>query len=189
MLTFITRNQNYVFKLLEKGFLDAISPIFNPSNEKVSIPIIRILGNILQNEKISFISLKQNELFNKIVECLDKDALRKETSWLLSNIAGGPLEDQLLILKKDGLIVKIQYLMATSELAVKRELLYVITNLCSSGDQIVYPIINYNVIEGFYEILEKCESEKEHLTNFLNFLCDKGFKEEIFQTKLMSKLI
>lgn len=177
-------------KFIESGILDNIVSIFIPSNEKISIPIIRIIGNIIQNENISFSQLKQKDLFNIIADSLDKEYLRKETAWLLSNIAGGPLEDQELILKKEGLVFKIQYLMGNSELTIKKEVLYIITNLCSSGDQrVIFPIINSNVIEGFYEILEKTETEKIYLMTFLKFLCEKGYKEDIFKTKLASKLI
>ena len=160
---------NYIIKRLgESGVIKQFIELMDYDNKNMRHASNRVIGNILTGTdentakclELGVLRKYHNVLTNycalpfnqrspdipRMKQALNRE--RKEICWSISNIAAGPLQHKLLILKNDLFPVLCRYLMyATAE--VQRETIWAISNVtCDSNKQIIDPLVKqYNVIE------------------------------------------
>lgn len=109
------------------------------------IPVLRSLGNLVAGDShtTSVILAPGNEITDKsvaaLVKCLKAEhrVLKKESSWVLSNIAAGSIEHKKLIYSSEAVQLLLNLLLS-APFDIRKEAAYVLGNLCvapSEGSQ------------------------------------------------------
>ncbi|KAM7255176.1 hypothetical protein ACFE04_020417 [Oxalis oulophora] len=101
------------------------------------IPVLRSLGNLVAGDAhtISAILLPGHEITDNAIEglvkCLKSEhrVLKKESAWVVSNIAAGSIEHKQLIYSSEAVPV-LQHLFSSSTFDIRKEVAYVLGNLC-----------------------------------------------------------
>ncbi|KAL8138465.1 hypothetical protein V2J09_004466 [Rumex salicifolius] len=115
------------------------------NNLQLLLPVLRSLGNLVAGDShtTSVILVAENEFTDKavaaLVKCLKAEhrVLKKEASWVLSNIAAGSFEHKRLIYSSEATPLLLSIL-SSAPFDIRKEAAYVLGNLCvapSEGSQ------------------------------------------------------
>ncbi|KAE8684815.1 Importin subunit alpha-9 [Hibiscus syriacus] len=130
------------------------------------IPVLRSLGNLVAGDShtTSTILVPGHEITDGVikvlVKCLKSDhrVLKKEASWVLSNIAAGSIEHKQMIYSSEAVALLLR-LLSTAPFDIRKEVAYVLGNLC------VAPTVG----EGKPNLVE------DHLVSLVQGGCLSGF--------------
>jgi hypothetical protein len=114
-----------------------IQRLSTSSSLQLLIPVLRSLGNLVAGDShtISAILVPGHEITDNVikglVKCLKSEhrVLKKESAWVLSNIAAGSVKHKQLIFTSEAVPV-LQHLLSTAPFDIKKEVAYVLGNLC-----------------------------------------------------------
>lgn len=124
-------------------------------------PALRFLGNVVSGDEEQTQAVVDAGILQVISPCLHhpRKQIRKEATWLLSNIAAGS-EDQVSALFCKPDIVELLVGMAASAVwDIRREGIYAVSNLASSGTpkQVAF-LVDLDVIETLTDALDSTDS-------------------------------
>ena len=144
------------------------------SNNKLVIPFLRILANMVAGEETSTWFVINLGILDKIFLFFDKNAsnIRKETAFLFSNIAAGTHFQIQSILNINGFLEKIKNIFLLDEMKVKKECVWILTNLLTSN----------------YLLADSKIKEAEIMTQFVNIFLEFNSILEIQKNMIQAYL-
>jgi hypothetical protein len=118
---------------------------------------IRIIGNFIAvNDHVCKKLVYELGLLDvlKTVLVLGTKDHKKETFWLLSNIAANNEEEAIIIIKK-GLLTNLIYGSKDTNLNIRREAIWTISNICAvvQDAKVLNELIMSDVLTLFYDLL------------------------------------
>ncbi|GAB4856697.1 Importin subunit alpha-9 [Ancistrocladus abbreviatus] len=144
------------------------------------IPVLRSLGNLVAGEgqTTSSVLVAGNEVTGHaiaaLVKCLKSEhrVLKKESAWVLSNIAAGSIEHKKLIYYSEAVPVLL-HLLSTAPFDIRKEVAYVLGNLCvavteGSGKpalivEHLVSLVGGGCLSGFVELVRSADVEAARL--------------------------
>ncbi|BBH06023.1 importin alpha isoform 9, partial [Prunus dulcis] len=130
------------------------------------IPVLRSLGNLIAGNIIEV-----------LVKCLNSEhrVLKKEAAWVLSNIAAGSIEHKRLIYSSEAVPLLLR-LLSTAPFDIRKEVAYVLGNLCVSpispteGDgkpnlilEHLVSLVGRGCLPGFIDLVNSADTEAARL--------------------------
>lgn len=102
---------------------------------KCKTPIVRILGNFVSGSDSQTQVVIDSGILNCLAELLGSQSktIRKESSWLASNIACGSHEQITMLIKKTKVLKQIIKNAKNDSWEVRKEALWALTHICTSG--------------------------------------------------------
>ena len=101
------------------------------------MPVVRILGNFVSGNEIKTQTAIDAGILNHLGRLLGnkKKQMRKESSWLASNIACGSQKQITMLVNKSRILNEIIKNAKNDAWEVKKEALWAVANICTSGNQ------------------------------------------------------
>ncbi|RYG58596.1 hypothetical protein EON64_21155 [archaeon] len=132
-------------------------------NMAVVVPALRTLGNIVSGNETQTQAVVNAGVVSVVPGLLlhGRKSVRKETCWLLSNIAAGTAQQmQQLFATLDVLPLVLQQMSAGSEWEVRKEAAWVVSNLATSGQQQhVVQLAECGAIRPLCELLDASDAK------------------------------
>lgn len=102
-----------------------------------AIPVVKILGNFVAGNEIQTQTAIDSGILNHLSWLLGnkKKALRKEASWLASNIAGGSVKQITMLVDTPRILEQIINIAKADVWLVRKEALFAVANICTCGNQ------------------------------------------------------
>lgn len=162
-----------ISKLLKSDLLQVLVERLEMSNSlQLLIPVLRSLGNLVAVDTLS--EKITDSVIQALVKCLKSEhrVLKKEATWVLSNVAAGSLEVKRLIYSTEAVPLLLR-LLATAPFDIRKEVAYVIGNLCvapSEGhgrselivDHLV-SLVGKGCLHGFIDLVRSADIEAARL--------------------------
>ena len=148
--------------VVDTGVVPYLTNILRSDNVQAVVPSLRTLGNIVSGDDQQTQCVLDANVLTALVPLLShtKKNIRKETCWLLSNIAAGTLDQLHQLVNTPRLLPRVlEQLSASSEWDVRKEACWVVSNLASVGqsDAIHQKLVEYGVIAPLCELLETAD--------------------------------
>ena len=107
----------------------------NKMKVKCKTPIVRILGNFVSGNDSQTQIVIDSGIFNHLAELLGSQSktIRKESSWLTSNIACGSHQQITMLLKQSKVLKQIIKNAKNDLWEVRKEALWALAHICTSG--------------------------------------------------------
>jgi hypothetical protein len=84
-----------------------------------------------------------------------KRTIRKETCWLLSNVAAGSASQINALMKNDGVLRQVIEAAKQDEWEVRKEAAWVVANICTGGNNdVVAKLVNLGALEALVSLME-----------------------------------
>jgi len=127
-------------------------------------PIIRTLGNFVSGSDAQTQAVVDCGIIAKTPALLStpgqRKVVKKETCWLLSNIAAGTHQQINAIFKERTVMSTVVNLIQRGEWEVRKEATWVLSNIATGGcDEHVMGIVEYGAIKALCSILEVADSK------------------------------
>ncbi|KAL5706357.1 Importin subunit alpha-9 [Ranunculus cassubicifolius] len=114
-----------------------VSRLETSQSLQLRIPVLRSLGNLVAGESYAtyVVLVAGNGITEKVitalVQCLNSEhrVLKKEASWVLSNIAAGSIAHKQCIYCSDA-VPSLLHLLSNAPFDIRKEVAYVLGNLC-----------------------------------------------------------
>ena len=164
MLSCLTDNRplETVDAVLNSGVIGTLLEwVMRTEAEKVQIPALRTLGNILTGDDSQAQVLLNLGLLQHLAALIgsDKREVRREVLWCFSNITAGP-EEQAMAVAKHNCVHSIVEALSDSDFGVKKEAVWTIAHLTRFLDCNIYDgMINSGVLELMVRILDHQDAE------------------------------
>ncbi|CAL9002360.1 unnamed protein product [Prunus brigantina] len=147
------------------------------------IPVLRSLGNLIAGDSQTTHAaiVPGHEVTGNIIEvlvkCLNSEhrVLKKEAAWVLSNIAAGSMEHKQLIYSSAA-VPSLLRLLSTAPFDIRKEVAYVLGNLCVSpispteGDgkpnlilEHLVSLVGRGCLPGFIDLVNSADTEAARL--------------------------
>ncbi|XP_020102554.1 importin subunit alpha-2 isoform X1 [Ananas comosus] len=144
------------------------------------IPVLRSLGNLVASDSymIDVVLIVghtiTDELLSGLIKCLKSEhrVLKKEASWVLSNIAAGSLEHKRLIYSSEATPLLINFL-SSAPFDIRKEAAFTLGNLCVAppknneqpGIIVVHlvSLIDSGCLPGFLNLIRSADIESARL--------------------------
>ncbi|KAG4959488.1 hypothetical protein JHK87_036121 [Glycine soja] len=156
-----------VHKLATSNSLQLMIPVMISTTSKViSLPVIHM--------QFLDLALQANNVIQVLVKCLNCEnrVLKKEASWVLSNIAAGSVEHKQLIYSSEAVPVLLR-LLSAAPFDIRKEVAYVLGNLCVSptkGDdkpslilEHLVSLVEKGCLPGFIDLVRSADIEAARL--------------------------
>ena len=161
-----------IIPILANSYLNIIL-----SNHQLLSPFLRILANMVAGDEFSTWFVINLGILNNLVELFDNSNanIRKEVAFLFSNIAAGTCEQISSLLSLDLFFEKIKKILMVDEHKVKKECIWILSNLLSSNylpvavKMIETDVMKY-LLHIFPEFLNDNSLEKNLLVSYKNYL-------------------
>ncbi|KAJ0401679.1 hypothetical protein ATCC90586_001485 [Pythium insidiosum] len=154
-------DRELVSGMLAAGLCPRLVELLYISQSSVILaPILRLLGNIVSCD-VAFsqavIEARLLEVISSVMTNTSR-AVREEACWMLSNIAGGQVEQVLAMIQTPGVVPSLMEQMAWAEYSVKREATWAICNITvQASPEYVVEMIKMGVLQSFAPMLEEWE--------------------------------
>ncbi|KAG8374253.1 hypothetical protein BUALT_Bualt11G0112100 [Buddleja alternifolia] len=135
VVVYLTALSNVATSLLAKSDLLQIlvDRLASSNSLQLLIPVLRSLGNIVAGDSYvtNNILVSGINAIQALTKCLKSEhrVLKKESAWVLSNIAAGSIEHKKLIHASEAASL-LTCLLSTAPFDIKKEVAYVLGNLC-----------------------------------------------------------
>ncbi|KAA3487520.1 importin subunit alpha-9-like [Gossypium australe] len=144
------------------------------------VQVLRSLGNLVAGDShtTSTVLIPGHEITDGVikvlVKCLKSDhrVLKKEASWVLSNIAAGSIEHKQLIYSSEA-VPLLLHLLSTAPFDIRKEVAYVLGNLCvtpTGGDgkpnlieEHLVSLVQRGCLSGFIGLVRSADIEAARL--------------------------
>lgn len=167
--------------LVKSDVLQLLTERLATSNSlQLLIPVLRSLGNLVAGDAhtTNAVLVPGHEITDNVVAALNKclrsehRVLKKEASWVLSNIAAGSIEHKRLIFSSEA-VSSLLHLFTTAPFDIRKEVAYVLGNLCVapaevSGrpnlipDHLIY-LVGSGCLHGFIDLVRSADIEAARL--------------------------
>ena len=144
--------------VLKTGVIPYLTNILRSDNVQAVVPSLRTLGNIVSGDDRQTQSVLDSNVLSALVPLLShaKKNIRKETCWLLSNIAAGTVDQLTELVNTPSLLQRVlEQMSSTAEWDVRREACWVVSNVASVGHcaHIHNKLIEYGALTPLCELL------------------------------------
>jgi len=152
-----------VESILSHDVSSRIVNLIESSSPKVYAPGLRIVGNIIScSDELAAIVLKEKNLLPSLLKLLDNElnGIRKETLWVLSNIAAGLPAQFESVMGNSVFIEKIIEAARSDSIGIKTEAVYILSNstdTCTPAQ--IIRLLNNGVYNCLIELLDS-DNEK-----------------------------
>ncbi|KAK6943765.1 Armadillo [Dillenia turbinata] len=172
--------------LVQSDLLQLLVERLATSNSlQLLIPVLRTLGNLVAGETQAtpVVLVAGNEIagndfsdnvISALIKCLKSEhrVLKKESAWVLSNMAAGSVELKRLIFSSEAIPVLLQ-LLSTAPIDIKKEVAYVLGNLSVTStegrekpnlilDNLV-SLVGRGCLPGFIDLVKSVDTEAARL--------------------------
>ncbi|KAL3839631.1 hypothetical protein ACJIZ3_024222 [Penstemon smallii] len=144
VVVYLTALSNNATSMLAKSDLPQIlvDRLASSNSLQLLIPVLRSLGNLVAGDTYvtNIILIAGREITENAIQALAKclrsehRVLKKESAWVLSNIAAGSIEHKQLIHSSEAVPLLIR-LLSTAPFDIKKEVAYVLGNLCVAANE------------------------------------------------------
>ncbi|KAG4976915.1 hypothetical protein AAZX31_13G121100 [Glycine max] len=162
--------------LVKSNVLELLVHKLATSNSlQLMIPVLRSLGNLIASDSHAIPGLGiTDNVIQVLVKCLNCEnrVLKKEASWVLSNIAAGSVEHKQLIYSSEAVPVLLR-LLSAAPFDIRKEVAYVLGNLCVSptkGDdkpslilEHLVSLVEKGCLPGFIDLVRSADIEAARL--------------------------
>ncbi|XP_023005848.1 importin subunit alpha-9 [Cucurbita maxima] len=183
VIVYLSALSNVATSILVKSeVLQLLVERLSTSNSlQLLIPVLRSLGNLLavDSHTICNVLIPGREITGSVLEvlikCLKSEhrVLKKEASWVLSNIAAGSMEHKQLIYISDAVPLLIR-LLSSAPFDVRKEVAYVLGNLCAAPDESgegkpkllvenLVSLVGKGCLPGFIDLVRSADTEAARL--------------------------
>lgn len=136
-LSYISDGDNErIQSVVDTGVVPYLANILQSDNVQAVVPSLRTLGNIVSGDDGQTQCVIDANILTALVPLLShgKKNIRKETCWLLSNIAAGTSDQLTQMVNTPQLLPRVlEQLSSSAEWDVRKEACWVISNLASGG--------------------------------------------------------
>ncbi|KAF0684752.1 Aste57867_23267 [Aphanomyces stellatus] len=145
-------------------------------------PVLRLLGNIVSGDEVFSQAVLDAGLLATMPRVLmnSSRSIREEACWMLSNIAGGKLEQMQAVMDAPGVVAALVEQLTWAEYSVKREAGWAICNiLVKASDAATGELVRMNVLQSLSTLLDEYEDPSIELVilEALNSVLEKGQTE------------
>lgn len=167
--------------LVKSDVVQLLTKRLTTSNSlQLLIPVLRSLGNLVAGDAhtTNVVLVPGHGITDNVVaaliKCLKSEhrVLKKEASWVLSNIAAGSVEHKRLIFSSEA-VSSLLHLFTTAPFDIRKEVAYVLGNLCVapaevSGrpnlilDHLIY-LVGRGCLHGFIGLVRSADIEAARL--------------------------
>ena len=149
-------NDERIQPIIDLGVLPTLVKMMASGINTMIVPALRAIGNMVSGNDIQTQAVLDAQTLQALVPLLshNKKNIRKETCWVLSNIAAGtPSQLNSLFLVPELLSLVVRQL-SVGEWDVRREACWVISNIATSGTQIhLKHLVEIGVLKPLIELL------------------------------------
>ncbi|PIN10529.1 Karyopherin (importin) alpha [Handroanthus impetiginosus] len=182
VVVYLTALSNIATSILAKSDLLQIlvDKLASSNSLQLLIPVLRSLGNLVagdsyvtNNVLVAGCEITAN-VIQALIKCLRSEhrVLKKESAWVLSNVAAGSVEHKKLIHTSEALSI-LMHLLSTAPFDIRREVAYVLGNLCvapAEGSGRPHLIVEHLVslvgrgcLGGFIDLVRSADIEAARL--------------------------
>ena len=126
-------------------------------DSRMLTPALRTVGNVVTgNDKQTQAMLDAN-LLDKMKFLLNHERrmIKKETCWVLSNIAAGTIKQIGSVLGKNGCMAQVADMAEHATWEVRKEAIWVVSNVCTGGNNVhVQSVVECGAIESLCSVLD-----------------------------------
>ncbi|KAL3646742.1 Importin subunit alpha-9 [Castilleja foliolosa] len=182
VVVYLTALSNVATTILAKSDLLQllVNRLASSNSLQMLIPVLRSLGNLVAGDSYvtNNILVVGHEITVNVIQALSKclksehRVLKKESAWVLSNVAAGYIEHKKLIHSSEAVSSLIR-LLSTSPFDIKKEVAYVLGNLCvapSEGSgrpnlivEHLVSLVGRGCISGFIDLVRSADVEAARL--------------------------
>ncbi|KAH9107798.1 hypothetical protein AeMF1_016924 [Aphanomyces euteiches] len=142
-------------------------------------PILRLLGNIISGDEVYSQAVLDAGLLAAMPRVLMNPSrtIREEACWMLSNIAGGKLEQMVAVIEAPGVVNDLVEQLTWAEYSVKREAGWAVCNiLVKAGEAVVSQLVSLGVLASLSTLLDEYEDPTMELVilEAINAVLEKG---------------
>lgn len=167
--------------LVKRDVLPLLVERLQTSNSlQVLIPILRSLGNVVAGDSHTIYDVlvpgreMTGHVIEALVKCLKSEhlVLKKESVWVLSNLAAGSLEHKQLIFSSDAMPWLLR-LFSSAPFDIRREVAYVLGNLCvapTDGNvksnlivEHLVSVVERGCLRGFLDLISSADTVSSRL--------------------------
>lgn len=162
-LSYISDGENTrIQAVVDTGVVPYLTNILSSDHIQAVVPSLRTLGNIVSGDDKQTQCVIDANVLTALVPLLShaKKNIRKETCWLLSNIAAGTFDQLNQLVNTPQLLPRVlEQLSSSSEWDVRKEACWVVSNLASVGQSshIHEKLVEYGVISPLCELLSTAD--------------------------------
>ncbi|KAL0426389.1 UNVERIFIED_CONTAM: Importin subunit alpha-9 [Sesamum latifolium] len=182
VVVYLTALSNFATSMLAKSdLLQIIVDRLASSNSlQLLIPLLRGLGNLVAGDSYitNNVLVAGREItvnvIQALIKCLKSEhrVLKKESAWVLSNIAAGSVEHKKIIHSSEAVLLLMR-LLSTAPFDIRKEVAYVLGNLCvapaegSGGPNLIVEhlvsLVGGGCLVGFIELVRSADTEAARL--------------------------
>ncbi|KAL8508855.1 hypothetical protein ACS0TY_016166 [Phlomoides rotata] len=187
VVVYLTALSNVATSMLAKSDLLQIlvDRLASSNSLQLLIPVLRSLGNLVAGESYvtDNVLLPGHEItvsaIQALTKCLKSEdrVLKKESAWVLSNVAAGTVEHKKIIHSSEAVPIMMR-LLSTAPFDIRKEVAYVLGNLCvgpSDGSgrpslivEHLVSLVGGGCLSGFVDLVRSADMEASRLA--LQFL-------------------
>ncbi|KAH8061502.1 hypothetical protein JL722_4130 [Aureococcus anophagefferens] len=148
--------------VVDHGAAAALSPLLGHASHKVVTPALRTLGNVVTGNDAQTQAALDAGVLAHVAALLasPRKAIRKETCWLVSNVAAGT-PPQIAAVASDAALLKlVVHQLDAGDWDVKKEATWVVSNVLSGGHKNhVLALVEHGVIKPLCALLATAEAK------------------------------
>ena len=148
--------------VVDRGAAAALSPLLGHASHKVVTPALRTLGNVVTGNDAQTQAALDAGVLGYVAALLSspRKAIRKETCWLVSNVAAGT-PPQIAAVASDAALLKlVVHQLDAGDWDVKKEATWVVSNVLSGGhENHVLALVEHGVIKPLCALLATAEAK------------------------------
>lgn len=145
----------------QPGLVQALVKNLASGKTPLAVPALRSLGNIVSGNDLQTQAVLDANVVPALSPLLShpKKNVRKETCWMLSNIAAGRVDQLNLLFNVPDLIPNVlMQLSSTTEWDVRKEAAWVICNIATVGQKVhVMRLVEYGAVRPLCSLLDVSE--------------------------------
>mmetsp|Transcript_2570 Transcript_2570/g.3748 ORF Transcript_2570/g.3748 Transcript_2570/m.3748 type:complete len:565 (-) Transcript_2570:210-1904(-) len=147
--------------VLDSNVLPRLMELVTQGKTCLITPIVRIFGNFVSGNELQTQAVIDAGIFSVANDLLHhgRRKIRKETCWLLSNIAAGSHEQIASLLNESSIVKKVVDMAQTAEWEVRKEAIWFVSNIFTGGnDNQIQHMAEYRGIPAMCSVLDMEDS-------------------------------
>lgn len=144
-----------------EGIVENIIKLLGHENSSIVSPAVRILGNFVSGDDYQTQAVVDAGMMNYAANLLvhPKKGIRKETCWLISNIAAGNRTQIGHLMRHGQAMNTLVQLARDASWEVKKEAVWALSNIATGGaDDHVHSIVELGAIESLCSVLDASDT-------------------------------